>query len=66
MTDIYDQATEREEKDRAQALLYRHPVMVACCACHNCGESLRSGMLFCGAECRDDFEQREKMKKISP
>ncbi|EJA5029792.1 hypothetical protein MVS05_004270 [Salmonella enterica] len=27
--------------------------------CHNCGESITAG-LFCDADCRDDYEKRER------
>ena len=69
MTDIYDQATEREEQDRALALKIRLPTLKACGACHNCGELVTHGLLFCrpdpGIEesCRDDWEQREAAKR---
>jgi hypothetical protein len=65
MTDIYDQATEREERDRALAMDYRKPAPIACGVCHNCGEPLRPGMAFCCSDCRDDFQMRAHMREIS-
>lgn len=69
MTDIYDQATKREEDDRALALKVRLPTLTPCGACHNCGESVAHGQLFCRPEpgidgsCRDDWEQREAARR---
>lgn len=33
--------------------------------CHNCGESLPAG-LFCDADCRDDYEKRERFRAMRP
>ncbi|EBS4549033.1 DUF2116 family Zn-ribbon domain-containing protein [Salmonella enterica] len=33
--------------------------------CHNCGEIISAG-LFCDADCRDDFEKREKFSAMNP
>ncbi len=67
MSDIYDRATDREEKDRELALKYRKPTVIPCGACHYCGEPLPAGMLFCPpiieGSCRDDWE-REQAAKI--
>ena len=56
MADLYDQASAREEQDRADAPKVRLPTLKACGACHYCNEPLHTGMLFCNKECRDDYE----------
>jgi hypothetical protein len=69
MTDIFDQASDRTEQDLALALKVRLPTLKACGACHNCGESVAHGQLFCRPEpgidgsCRDDWEQREAARR---
>ena len=59
--DIYDQATEREEKDRALALQHAiaaTPQLARCGVCHNCAEPVSIDLLFCDANCRDDWQLR--------
>ena len=65
MTDIYDQATAREEQDRELALqnaraLNSGPKYNG--ECLNCGEPTTSGIRWCSPECRDDWQIREKIK----
>ena len=65
MTDIYDQATFREEQERERSIAAARRVgklLEANGACHWCGEALRAGKRFCDADCRDDYERQEKMK----
>jgi hypothetical protein len=62
--DDSDRATEREERDRSLAMAYRKPAPSACGACYNCNEPVKTGRIFCCAECREDYELREKMKGI--
>jgi hypothetical protein len=57
-----DIASDREEQDRALALKHRKPQLPFIGACHNCSEPLHQGA-FCGAECREDFEQRERFNR---
>lgn len=66
MTDISDQATAREEQERELALAAqaRHGVMCFTGECYNCAEPIECGC-FCDVDCRDDFEQRLKTKRIS-
>jgi hypothetical protein len=74
MTDIYDQATDREEKDRALALEHvrrNAAPMLATGVCHYCGSPTRRRMLFCDpvnsegvkGSCRDDFEKEQARKR---
>lgn len=64
MTDIYDQATDREMRDRELALsLVRNqstalsikPIGV----CHNCGDLVSNALTFCDSNCRDDWQLRQ-------
>lgn len=59
---IDDQAEAAEQRFRDAALAVRKPTLIACGQCHFCAEPLRSGLLFCGAECRDDFEYEQAAK----
>lgn len=61
MTTIDDQATEREELDRAIAMQQRKPQLDAVGYCHNCSEECNG--CFCCPECRDDFMQRERFNR---
>lgn len=61
--DELDRAQAREEEIRADALLRRQPVLPAIRACHNCGEPLGAGKLFCDAGCRDDWQQRDAARR---
>ena len=65
MTDIYDRATEREEQDRELALQQvrysAKPLPHG--ECNNCGASCAGA--FCDSDCREDWEQRDRMNKIN-
>lgn len=65
MTDIYDQATAREEQDREIALqnLRYSAKPLPHGVCNNCGASCVGA--FCDADCRSDVEVRERMSKIN-
>lgn len=64
MPDEFDRASELETRQREDALArVRSRVgLLPCGACHNCGEELPPGRLFCDADCRDDFEKRHRQK----
>lgn len=68
MTDIFDQATEHEIRDRELAIKLQlesaAPAMRRTGHCHNCDESLGSGELFCDADCRNDYELRARAKRF--
>ena len=68
MTDVFDQATEREEKDRELAIALQRrkaAVLPDVGHCYYCGEATRPGQRFCDADCRDgyEFEQRQRAKQ---
>jgi hypothetical protein len=64
MTDIYDQATEREMRDRELALQNVRasagtmPTLTANGKCYNCDDPLADGLTFCDTDCRDDWQLR--------
>jgi hypothetical protein len=69
MTDVFDQATEREIADREfaiKAALQRieDSRLKPRGTCHNCDEPLEfSHNLFCDADCGSDYELRTRMKR---
>ncbi len=58
--DIYDKATEVEERTRELSLKLRKPELAFTGQCHNCEESVPHPARFCDKHCRDDYELREK------
>lgn len=67
MTDIYDQATDKEMRDREIAIkaarAQNQPIAFTG-QCLNCEEVITRGR-FCDSECREDYERSEKMKHLS-
>jgi hypothetical protein len=61
---IDDQATAYEEKDRAlllAAVMARanaKPLLTPNGICNNCDEQIKHPLLFCDANCRDDWQLR--------
>jgi hypothetical protein len=67
MTDIYDQATDKEMRDRELAIKAaraQNQPIVFTGQCLNCEEVVTKGR-FCDAACREDFELAQKMKQLS-
>lgn len=63
MADVFDQATDREEKDREMCLKLRMnegPKPTGFCL--NCGPDvpLADGQRWCDGDCRDDWQKRQK------
>jgi len=66
MSDIFDDASETEQLHREMAIQEirskkRHPYTGHCLCCN---ETIPEGR-FCSAECREDWELEQKIKKIS-
>lgn len=62
MADEFDQATDREEKDREMLLNIarakaQQPILPSE-VCLYCGEDTQNGARWCDADCRDLWEQR--------
>lgn len=65
MTDIYDQATEREEQERAICIENaRKPIkkLYPVGFCHYCSEYTGAGMLFCDFECATGYQEEENAR----
>lgn len=61
MSDDADVTQERLESEAALfAKRRREPGLVAIGACYFCSETLGRPFLFCGAECRDDYEIEQR------
>ena len=68
MADICDVASELEERQRQSAAetamrRARADRLIPISKCHNCGEPLPDGKLFCDADCRADHEQRMRAQR---
>lgn len=65
MADIYDQATDHEMRERELALSVvranadKQPRLTANGLCHNCGEPLDDGVVFCDEYCKADWQRRD-------
>lgn len=67
MTDIFDQATDKEMRDRELAIDFaraQNKPLKFTGHCLSCNEILQIGR-FCDAECREDFELAEKMRRMN-
>lgn len=65
MSDVFDQASEREDKDREEAIRVarrKATVLPDIGACYFCDSPTADGRRFCDADCRDgyEFEQRQR------
>lgn len=61
MTDIYDQASEREARDREAALQVRRAAGPdATGLCHNCAEQVPCGVRWCDLACLQDWQRRQR------
>lgn len=66
MTDIYDQATMREEQERERsinAVRRQNQTLAPTGECHYCGEDVGAERRFCDADCRDMWQRQESARK---
>lgn len=66
MTDDFDRASDREQKERElaiEAARKRVALMPFIGACYFCGEDLKDGRRFCDSDCRDLYQSREAARK---
>ena len=66
MTDIYDQATFREEQERERSIAAARRVskqLEPMGACHWCGEDVVADRRFCDADCRDGWQKQDSARK---
>jgi len=64
MPDEADLANEQAERHLEATRSKRRPVLPITGQCYNCGESI-GAREFCDADCRDDYERRERVGKLS-
>ncbi|MGX9785915.1 hypothetical protein [Janthinobacterium lividum] len=50
------------EVTRGLAAVRSRPALVAHGCCYFCDEALAPAMLFCGVDCRDDYEKEQAAK----
>ena len=66
--DIYDQATEREEKERELALAAARrnvTVLPFTGVCHNCEALTAPSVRFCDKLCLEDYERRKRAESFN-
>mgnify|MGYP003526552248 FL=1 len=64
MSDIVDEAQEREEELRAKALAVRRPTgPVPCGFCYNCGEAVVLGHRWCDTDCAEDWKRLQDVER---
>lgn len=65
--DIIDQANEvAQQMLDAQRSKRVHDKLLAMGCCHYCNELLpKVGQLYCNAECREDYESEDRLRKQS-
>lgn len=44
---------------RGLTAVRRQPRLVADCRCHYCDEAVAPAALFCGVDCRDDYDKEQ-------
>ena len=62
MATIDDQAEALEQLDRDVCLKQRKPELPHTGFCHNCEDQIGDGC-FCDADCRSDFEKRNRFNR---
>jgi len=66
MTDIYDQASDREEQDRNLAIEHHRKAnksLLPVGSCYFCDSAINESRIFCDKECADDWEMEQSAKK---
>ncbi len=67
MTDFFDAASEREDRDRELAIEHHRKTtssLLPVGYCHWCDSPVKASQLFCDTECREDWESEQRMKRI--
>lgn len=66
MSDIADRADWRIEQDvqNAKAHVGKRPMLDSDGHCHFCDKQIAHGMLFCNADCRNDYDkERARLRR---
>ena len=67
MPDLIDAAQDADARNREACIRevsFTHRKMSPAGECYNCGTHLSAVTLFCDADCRDDFEKRQRIGRI--
>lgn len=65
MADEADIAQNQIDQELSYALSRRKKVLPTTGACWYCDSRLGAALLFCGAECAQDYEREERLKAIA-
>lgn len=65
MADEADIAQTQIDQHLAHCIANRKKVITSIGACWYCNTALGPGFLFCNHECRDDFQEEERLKAIA-
>lgn len=60
--DEADRAQVEEERGREEAIRHRQPSLNATGFCWNCAGKLGGSLLFCGPDCRDDYDREHAIR----
>lgn len=65
MADEIDRAQEHEEAMLQAAIASQQnaPRMKPTGSCHWCEEQVEGGLLFCDADCRDEYQRRKEIRR---
>ena len=63
MSDEADKAQDVIDRMNEQAALLRKPELHYMGFCHNCGEYVEAGRIFCCIDCRDDWQHEQDAKR---
>lgn len=64
--DLIDNACDREDQDRADALAYRKPELPRIGLCYFCESEIASDQIFCkNSGCAEDYETKQRLLKIA-
>lgn len=66
MADVIDEGNDNAELFLKSALSNRKVFTLEPVGhCYYCDETVQRGVLFCGAECRDDWQREQRIRRIS-
>jgi hypothetical protein len=67
MADPADEASDFIDQELARQIAaaknQARPAKTPVGTCHHCGEKVDKGMIFCDADCRDDFDREEQRRR---
>lgn len=63
--DQLDSAQQIEELNLRCCISHKKPTLSPVGHCYYCDETVRSGVLFCSSECREDWEKERRIKQIA-